>query len=205
MKNKLLIFSGAAGSGKGTVLALARQKCPLLKLSVSMTTRAPRPGEVDGREYTFVSGEEFLRCIEEGALLEYTEYCGNYYGTPKKQFFDMLEAGFIPVLEIETDGAEQIMNKLDCYLSVFLAPPDYPTLERRLRDRGTESEESIRKRLQAAREEILFTSHYQYLVINFDSRAEEAAEAIVEICREENPQSPVIVRDRAAFLAGFQI
>lgn len=204
MKDKILIFSGAAGSGKGTVLKLAREMNPRLKLSVSMTTRAPRPGEVNGREYTFVSREEFLKILEEDGLLEHTEYCGNLYGTPKKQFFDMLSEGFIPVLEIETDGALQAMKKLPDHVSLFLAPPDYKTLEGRLRGRGTETEESIQKRLKAAKEEIFISENYDYLVINYDGRAEEAAKALVSICEKENAESEVIVRDRSAFLRDFE-
>jgi len=146
MKHNILIFSGSAGSGKGTVLKRAREILPKLKLSISMTTRAPRPGEENGREYYFVTREEFLSTLQQDGFLEHTEYCGNFYGTPKKQFFQMIEDGFVPVLEIETDGAEQVMKKLDAYQSVYLSPPDYTTLEARLRGRGTETESASKKR-----------------------------------------------------------
>lgn len=201
--NKPLIFSGAAGSGKGTVIKLAMQKYPKLKLSVSMTTRKPRPGEVDGREYSFVSKEEFLKTIEEDGFLEHTEYCGNYYGTPKKQFFDMLDKGFIPVLEIETDGAGQIMAKLDDYESIFLAPPDYKTLEKRLRGRGTEAEADIEKRLAAAKNEIKISEKYRNIILNFDDMAENAADAIIEICTKGDTESIAKVKDRDEFLSRF--
>lgn len=204
MKHNILIFSGSAGSGKGTVLKLARAMEPRLKLSVSMTTRAPRPGEEHGREYYFVSREEFLATIEEDGFLEYTEYCGNFYGTPKKQFFGMIDEGFVPVLEIETDGAAKVMKKLDDYLSVYLTPPDYSTLEARLRGRGTETEASIQKRLAAAKEEIFCSDWYQNVLINYDGCAEEAACAMVDLVREGETQSRVLVRDRKAFLEGFQ-
>lgn len=204
MKHNILIFSGSAGSGKGTVLKLARQLCPALKLSISMTTRAPRPGEEDGREYYFVSREAFLQTLAEDGFLEHTEYCGNFYGTPKKQFFKMIEDGFVPVLEIETDGAEQVMKKLDSFLSVYLTPPDYDTLEARLRGRGTETEEVIEKRLRAAKEEILRSSLYQNIIVNLDGQADTAAQAMVDLVKKGATDSPVLVKDRQSFLANFQ-
>lgn len=203
MKHNILIFSGSAGSGKGTVLKLAREICPKLRLSISMTTRAPRPGEQNGREYYFVTREEFLQTLSEDGFLEHTEYCGNFYGTPKKQFFQMIEDGFVPVLEIETDGAAQVMEKLDSFQSVYLSPPDYATLEARLRGRGTETEESIQKRLLAAKDEILRSEIYANLVINYDNRAVDAARAIVDLVEDGQTQSEVLVRDRAAFQQSF--
>ncbi len=203
MKHRILIYSGAAGSGKGTVLKLAREICPKLKLSISMTTRAPRPGEQDGREYYFVSREVFLQTLAEDGFLEHTEYCGNFYGTPKKQFFQMIDDGFIPVLEIETDGAEQVMKQLDSYLSIFLTPPDYQTLEARLRGRGTETEDAILRRLQTAKEEVLRSALYQNLVINPTGRAEDAARAIVELLETGQTELDVLIRDRKAFFKQF--
>ena len=202
--NKVLIFSGSAGSGKGTVLAIARKKDPRLCLSVSMTTRAPREGEVDGREYYFTTRENFERAIAADEFLEYQEYCGNFYGTPKKQFFDILNRGQIPVLEIETKGAYAVMDKLDDYHSVFLSPPDYETLEKRLRGRATETEESIRNRLKTAREEILRSVRYQHVILNRQDRAEEAADALLDIVNTGESRSDAEVRDREAFLASFQ-
>ncbi|MBR3837868.1 MAG: guanylate kinase [Clostridia bacterium] len=204
MKHNILIYSGSAGCGKGTVLKRAREICPALRLSVSMTTRAPREGEQNGREYYFVTREEFLATLAEDGFLEHTEYCGNFYGTPKKQFFQMIEDGFVPVLEIETDGAEQVMKKLPEHLSVFLTPPDFATLEARLRGRGTETEDSIKRRLGAAKEELFRSELYQNVVINFDNRIEDAARAVVELVEMGETQSDVLVRDRAAFLASFQ-
>ena len=204
MNYEILIFSGSAGSGKGTVLKLARTLCPRLALSVSMTTRAPRPGEQNGREYYFVSKDEFLKTLADDGFLEHTEYCGNFYGTTKKQFFQMIRDGFIPVLEIETDGAGQVMKKLERYQSVFLSPPDYETLENRLRGRGTEQEASIRHRLAAAREEILRSNMYANVIINYDDRAEDAARAIIDLVETGSTASPVLVRDRNAFLQAFQ-
>lgn len=204
MSCKIVIYSGSAGSGKGTVLKIAREICPKLKLSVSMTTRAPRPGEVDGREYFFVTREKFLQTLAEDGFLEHTEYCGNFYGTPKKQFFQMIDDGFIPVLEIETDGAGQVMAKLEDYRSVFLSPPDYTTLENRLRGRGTETEESIQKRLAAAKEELLISNQYENVIINPDGMAEEAARALVDLVEEGTTERSVLVKDRVEFLASFK-
>ena len=204
MNYDMLIFSGSAGSGKGTVLKLAREICPSLRLSISMTTRAPRPGEQNGREYYFVSREEFLETLSQDGFLEHTEYCGNFYGTPKKQFFQMIQDGFIPVLEIETDGAEQVMKKLDRFQSVYLSPPDYATLELRLRGRGTETEEAITKRLATAKEEIHKSSLYKNVILNYNDRAQDAAQAIVDLIQTGTTESNVLVRDREQFLASFQ-
>ena len=204
MKHNILIFSGSAGSGKGTVLKIARELDPRLKLSISMTTRAPRPGEVHGREYYFVTREEFLETLKEDGFLEHTEYCGNFYGTPKKAFFGMIDEGFCPVLEIETDGAEQVMSRLDSYQSVYLTPPDYATLEARLRGRGTETEESIQKRLATAREEVFRSSLYRNIVINPDGHAELAAQAIVDLVEKGETDSTLVVTDQEKFLKNFQ-
>lgn len=204
MKHNILIYSGSAGSGKGTVLKIAREIFPQLRLSISMTTRTPRPGEVDGREYYFVTREAFLKTIEEDGFLEYAEYCGNFYGTPKKQFFQMIDEGFVPVLEIETDGAEQVMEKLDDYLSVYLSPPNRTTLEARLRGRGTETEDAIRRRLDAAEEELHRSRMYQNIILNLDFQAEEAARAIVDLVKTGATDRSVLVRDRDAFLEEFQ-
>lgn len=200
---KVLILSGFAGSGKGTICAIARQKEPRLRLSVSMTTRAPRPGEVNGREYTFVTPEEFRKTVEEDGFLEYAEYSKNCYGTPKKQFFDMMEQGFIPVLEIETRGAEQAMGKMDDCLSVFLSPPSFTVLEKRLRDRGTETEEAVRRRLSEAKEELRRIPRYQYLLVNRDGKAEETADAILDLLHTGKTDSPALVKDVQAFIDGF--
>lgn len=203
MKPDVLIVSGFAGSGKGTVFQEARKLFPLLRLSVSMTTRAPRPGEIDGVHYYFVSREEFLATLEEDGFLEHTEYCGNFYGTPKKKLMEMVAAGFVPVLEIETDGAEQVMAKLDSYASVFLSPPDFETLESRLRGRGTETEEAIAKRLSAAKEELFRIPLYDHLIVNYDGGVKAAAEAIAEIAQTGETKSSVLCPDQEAFIRNF--
>ncbi|MBE6712211.1 MAG: guanylate kinase [Ruminococcaceae bacterium] len=203
MKPQVLIVSGFAGSGKGTVFKIASTLFPKLKLSVSMTTRAPRPGEIDGVHYYFVTKEEFLKTLSANGFFEHTEYCGNYYGTPKKQFFQMVEEGFTPVLEIETDGALQAMKELDSYASVFLSPPDFKTLEERLRGRGTETEQSILRRLSTAKEELELIREYQHLIVNYNGRSEDAAKAIAQIAETGESDSSVIIRDKEAFIENF--
>ena len=203
MKPQVLIVSGFAGSGKGTVFKIAKELFPKLKLSVSMTTRDPRPGEIDGVHYYFVSKEEFLQTLSENGFFEHTEYCGNYYGTPKKQFFQMVEDGFTPVLEIETDGALQAMKELDSYASVFLSPPDFKTLEERLRGRGTEKENSILNRLATAKNELNLVREYQFLVINYDGRSEDAARAIADIAQNGTTDSSVVAKDKEVFIENF--
>lgn len=203
MKPEVLIVTGFAGSGKGTVFALAKELYPKLKLSVSMTTRAPRPGEVDGVHYYFVSKEEFLQTIEENGFFEHTEYCGNFYGTPKKQLFQMVKEGFTPVLEIETEGGLNAMRELTSYASVFLSPPDFQTLEKRLRGRGTETEESIQRRLATAKEELSVIPLYQTLLVNRNGKAEECAKAISDIAQGFESDSPAIERNKEAFIKNF--
>ncbi len=203
MEPKVLIVTGFAGSGKGTVFKLANKMYPRLKLSVSMTTRKPRPGEIDGVHYYFVTREEFLQTISENGFFEHTEYCGNFYGTPKKQLFQMVEEGFVPVLEIETEGGLNAMRELDSYASIFLSPPDYKTLEERLRGRGTETEESVQKRLNTAKEELSVIPRYQTLLVNYDGKAEDCARAMVDIAKGVKSESPAIICDKEAFIENF--
>jgi len=203
MKPQVLIVSGFAGSGKGTVFKIAQGLYPKLKLSVSMTTRSPRPGEIDGVHYYFVTKEEFLQTLSENGFFEHTEYCGNYYGTPKKQFFQMVEDGFTPVLEIETDGALQAMQELDNYASVFLSPPNFRILEERLRGRGTETEDNLRRRLSTAKEELPLIRKYQHLIVNYDGRAEDAAKAVADIASNGESDSSVLIRNKEVFIENF--
>lgn len=162
----LLVLSGPAGVGKGTVCKALRECMPNLVYSVSATTRNPRPGEVEGVNYFFKSKEEFRRMIEQDELLEWAEYVGNYYGTPRAFVDSMLEAGHDVILEIEVQGALQVKEKFPQGTFLFLAPPDLEELENRIVGRGTESEETIRKRMEVAREEIELMDHYDYVVVN---------------------------------------
>lgn len=162
----LLILSGPAGVGKGTVCKALRERMPDLVYSVSATTRQPRPGEVEGVNYFFKSKEEFRRMIEQDELLEWAEYVGNYYGTPRAFVDSMLAAGRDVILEIEVQGALQVKEKFPQGTFLFLAPPDLQELENRIIGRGTESEETIRKRMEVARAEIELMDHYDYVVVN---------------------------------------
>lgn len=183
-KGLMIVVSGPAGSGKGTVNAHLFATGDFV-YSVSATTRAPRPGEVDGVNYHFISKEDFLHRIEHGDMLEYTEYCGNYYGTPKKEAEEVLASGKNLILEIEVEGAENVKKKFPDAVLVLLLPPSYAVQEQRLRGRGTETEEKISERLARAKEEIYHASSYDYVVYNHDGKDKEAAEQILAIISAE--------------------
>ena len=167
-KGILVVFSGPSGSGKGTVLAEYLKAHQSAAFSVSATTRKPRPGETDGVDYHFVSRERFLEMIDAGEVLEYTQYNGNYYGTPVGPIRRQLEGGRDVILEIEVDGAMQVRQKFPEALLIFVLPPSFSELERRLTGRGTESREEIEGRLAAARREIGEARRYDYLLVNDD-------------------------------------
>lgn len=185
----LIVLSGPSGVGKGTVRKeLFKQPNTNYEYSISMTTRKPREGEVDGVDYFFKTREEFEQLIEEGGLLEYAEFVGNYYGTPLEYVNETLDAGRDVFLEIEVQGAAQIREKVPEALFIFLAPPSLSELERRLVGRGTESEEIIQKRIQAAKEELEMMSLYDYVVEN--DKIQNACDKInaiivAEHCRRE--------------------
>ena len=183
-KGLMIVISGPAGSGKGTVNAHLLETGDFA-YSVSATTRAPRPGEVDGVNYHYISREEFLRRIESGDMLEYTEYCGNYYGTPKKEAEEVLNAGKHLILEIEVEGARNIKARYPDAILILLLPPSFAVQEHRLRARGTETEEKILARLSRTREELCFADSYDYVVYNPDGKDAEAAEEILSILRAE--------------------
>ena len=177
----LIVLSGPSGVGKGTVRkALFEMPEQDFVYSVSMTTRAPRPGEVDGVDYYFVSREEFERQIAAGNLLEYAEFVGNYYGTPKKSVESLLEQGYNVMLEIEIEGAKKVMEKCPEHISIFLMPPSFDALERRIRGRRTEEEEIVQMRLSKARQEMNLHNNYQHVVVNdsIDKAKEEIAKII---------------------------
>ena len=183
-KGLMTVVSGPAGSGKGTVLShlLKRED---FAYSVSATTRAPRPGEVDGVNYHFISREDFLSRIESGDMLEYTEYCGNFYGTPRKEAEAVLAEGKNLILEIEVEGAESIKKKFPDAVLILLLPPDFATQEARLRSRGTETEEKILARLARTKEELKSAEHYDYVVYNYDGMDTGCAEQILAITQAE--------------------
>ncbi len=162
----LIIFSGPSGSGKGTVLSKLLEKRNDTKISVSMTTREKRAGEIDGVHYYYVTRDYFEKKIADNKMLEYAEYADNLYGTPKDPVDEMLKAGLAVILEIEVQGAEKIRKLYPDAVSIFLAPPSTAVLEERLRGRNTEDEETVNHRLVIAREEIRRAVEYDYLVIN---------------------------------------
>ncbi|MCI8653865.1 MAG: guanylate kinase [Angelakisella sp.] len=180
-RGALIVFSGPSGSGKGTVLGEYFKSHPEAAFSVSATTRKPRPGEIDGTSYHFVSRERFEEMIREGEVLEYTQYNGNYYGSPAGPIRKELEAGRDVVLEIEVDGAMQVRERFPEALLIFVLPPSFGELERRLTGRGTETPEEIAGRLAAARRELRQAHRYDYLLIN--DQVEEAAARLGEIIR----------------------
>ena len=182
-RGMLVLYTGSSGVGKGTIMKELLKRDPNIRLSVSNTTREPRKGEMDGVHYNFVTKEEFEKLIETDGYLEYAMYCDNYYGTPKKQVEDMLEQGFDVFLEIEVQGGLQVMKKYPDILSIFVLPPSLEILEKRLRERATEDNETIEKRLKEAEKEISFKDRYKYNVIN--DELEEAVNKILKILHTE--------------------
>lgn len=184
----LVVISGPSGVGKGTVRkALFNMPNHNLVYSVSMTTRKIRPGEVDGRDYYFVSKDEFESRIKDGKFLEYAEFVGNYYGTPLDKVNENLDRGNEVVLEIEVEGAQQVKKKMPNCVSIFLVPPGKQALYDRLRHRGTESEEIIEQRVQKANREFKKAKYYDYIVVN--DEVNNAADRIMAIIRAEHAKT----------------
>lgn len=165
-KGKLFVISGSSGVGKGTLLNMLLKQHPDLKLSISATTRKPRPGEVDGVNYFFTDKQEFLKEVENGEFLEWAEFNGNCYGTKKAWVEKTLNKGENLILEIETKGALQIKQKLPDTVLIFILPPSLEELEHRLRGRNTEDEQTIQGRLHEAYREIECSKNYDYRIVN---------------------------------------
>ena len=179
----LIVLSGPSGSGKNTVCDMAKEVMPNIWESVSMTSRKPRKGEVDGKDYYFVSEEEFEKNIEEDKMLEHAKFAGNYYGTPRESVQKQLDAGKDVLLVIEIQGALQIKEKIPQALFVFLLPPSMKELKRRLRMRKTETEEKLMERFETAYKEINELPKYNYVIVN--DKADEAARKLEAIINAE--------------------
>lgn len=182
-KGLLLVISAPSGGGKGTILKELFAQEENLRLSVSATTRQPRPGEENGKQYFFLSREEFETKIQTGQMLEYAEYVGNYYGTPREPVERWMDQGRDVVLEIEVKGGAQVKKLMPECVSIFILPPSMQVLEKRLRGRGTEEEAAIQQRLAKAREEIPHAKEYDYVV--FNDRLEDAVSDLRAIIHGE--------------------
>lgn len=183
-KGKLLVISGPSGAGKSTVVFKAIEGRNDVCFSTSVTTRSPRPGEVDGREYFFIDFKRFHEMVENDELLEHAEYVTNCYGTPRAYVEQRLNEGMNVVLDIEVLGARQVRKKMPGAVLIFIAPPSLIELERRLRGRGTDTEEAVQGRLARARQEYQEADFYDYLIINDD--AEKAAKQLGAIIEAEH-------------------
>ena len=163
----LFVFSGPSGVGKGTLKAkLFEEFADRIAYSVSATTRGPREGEVDGKDYFFISRQEFERRVKNNEFLEHAEFAGNCYGTPRAYVEKLLDSGMNVVLEIDVQGALQVMKSMPECVSVFILPPSFEELEHRLRGRGTETEEKVRERLETAKRELPHAPQYDYQIVN---------------------------------------
>lgn len=165
-KGNIFIVSGPSGSGKDTILQQVFAKNPKIFFSISSITRAMRPGEVEGEKYHFISKEEFESGLAADAFLEHNSYLGNYYGTPKAPVLAAIDAGRDAIIEVDVNGAAQIRKALPQALSIFIVPPTFEVLNKRLRGRATESEAQIQGRLAAALSEIKRAPEYDYVVVN---------------------------------------
>ncbi|WP_027720097.1 MULTISPECIES: guanylate kinase [unclassified Desulfurobacterium] len=183
MKGLLIVISAPSGTGKTTLVNMLMRSFPQIEFSISCTTRKPRPGEVDGKDYYFISLEEFERKIEKNELLEWAEVYGNFYGTPKDKVLKALNEGKDVLLDIDTQGALQVKKNYPEAVLIFILPPSLKELERRLRSRGTEDEETIEKRLLIARRELSLATRYDYIIIN--DRLQEAFEKLKSIVTAE--------------------
>ncbi len=182
-KGRLIVISGPSGAGKSTVVFKAINGRDDMCFSTSVTSRKPRPGEMDGREYFFIDRERFLQMVENDELLEHAEYVGNLYGTPRKFVEDKLAAGISVFLDIEVQGARQVAAKMPEAIKIFLITPTLEELRNRLEKRGTETPESIEGRLKRAREEYAEADFYDYIVVN--DKVEDAAEELHAILLAE--------------------
>ncbi len=194
-RGTLFVVSGPSGCGKGTILAEVRKK-PNVYISISATTRGMRPGETDGASYHFLTREVFEKLIADDGMLEHAEYCGNYYGTPRQPVEEHLAAGDDVILEIEVVGAMKIREKCPDAVFLFIAPPSLSELERRLRKRGTETEEVVQNRVAQATREIECAKNYDYVIVNGElADAIADVEAILRAESMKTVKNPTIIEE----------
>ena len=179
--NKLIIITGPSGVGKGTVVKELLDKDNDIWLSVSATTRSPRMGEKDGENYYFISSERFKDMISKKEFLEWAQFAGNFYGTPLSTVSEKIEKGYTVLLEIEVEGAKQIKEKFPEALSIFLLPPSKEELEKRIRNRGTEKEDAINRRLSRANYEIASSDKFDFVLTNHE--VSETVKGILKIIK----------------------
>lgn len=180
---KVFVITGPSGVGKGTLISMLLERVPGLELSISATTRDPREGEEDGRDYHFLSREEFQRCADAKDFLEFATYSGNHYGTLRSEVEGRLAAGVSVVLEIEVQGAQQVRAAMPESVQIFIAPPDPDQLRHRLESRGTDSADAIDTRLETAEMELASQGDFKHRMVNDD--LDEAAAALEQIVRTE--------------------
>ncbi len=183
-KGLLVVLSGPSGSGKDTLVEYMLEHNPHLKISVSATTRNPRPGEQNGKDYFFLSEQEFLQRVKDDQMLEHTHYVGNYYGTPKKELVQSLESGDVILLVIEVQGGMQVKKLMgDDALLLFIHAPTFEELRQRLENRGTDTDESIESRLNRALEEMEYAADYDHVAVN--DTVERCAEELLTVINNE--------------------
>lgn len=180
LSGKLIVLTGPSGVGKGTLMRSLLERHPELHYSVSATTRAPRPGEIDGKNYYFISRSKFEQLVAQGEFLEWAEFAGNYYGTFREAVLQQVKSGQLVILEIELKGARQIRVSFPEALSIFILPPTFTELEKRIRGRGQDSDEAIARRLTRAHEEIQAADEFDIQIVNDDfETAVNAIEAAI--------------------------
>ncbi|MCI8590445.1 MAG: guanylate kinase [Clostridiales bacterium] len=180
-----IVISAPSGTGKGTVISLLMKQLPNAFYSISCTTRSPRPKEKEGVNYYFIDRDDFESRIKNGLMLEYNEYVGNLYGTPKKETDEKLASGIDVIFELDVNGAMHLQQSMPGAVLIMIMPPDYSSLEARLRGRGTDTDEVIAGRMQTSLQEIQFFSRYHYFVVNETGKPDKAALEIMNIIEAE--------------------